>query len=164
MSPDLQKYAEKALGLMIKTGFEHSQATVCQDDFDELNIVQNSVALFRTVSKPKIDLVGIIDGRKATLSIPLSDEATLKKSIKNLLDSVQQAPQDPANTLSQNQRHDHIDGHLQSDKPKMVAKLQALLQQRQAQFPNSNINEGYLKHRRSQKIMLNSQNSQLQSN
>ena len=63
MNADLQAHAETAIRTMKAAGFDHAQAVAKTADFDELNVTNNDVNLFRTVNKPSLDLKGIMEVR-----------------------------------------------------------------------------------------------------
>ncbi|MEE2960075.1 MAG: metallopeptidase TldD-related protein [Myxococcota bacterium] len=163
MNADLQAHAETAIRTMKAAGFDHAQAVAKTADFDELNVTNNDVNLFRTVNKPSLDLKGIVDGRKATQTIPLPEPDVLEEIVSSLFTTARQAPEDPANAISTNQVHDYVDGPLTADKSAMVQRLRELFDYRVKHTKTAQITEGILSHQRNQYVLANSSGSILRA-
>jgi PmbA protein len=163
MNTTLQSQVEAALEAMNRAGFEHFQAAVVADDHDEMNIFQNKVNLFRTVSKSQLSLKGIVQGKKATRTITVSNALNLASLADELFQDAQQAPEDDANSVSEGIVHDYVDGPITSEKDMMVQRIQELFSYRSKQHPKVNLNQGALSHKRQRTVRASSQGTLLRS-
>ena len=94
MNTDLQNIAQVALDLLSAQGFNHIQITVEEEELNELNIDNNTVTLFRTVSKPRCVLRGIIDGRMAMREVDTGNIEELRQPAQELIEAAKESPVD----------------------------------------------------------------------
>jgi len=62
---DPQQVAEQALARMTDAGFAAAQVSVSVTLCDELNVALDEPSLLRSTEGHRLNLVGIVDGRKA---------------------------------------------------------------------------------------------------
>ena len=106
----VQHTAQQAMELMQVQGFEHAQVHVTSLRRSEVCVAHNEASLLRSTAGYKLQLVGLLDGRRAASEASNIDTENLQATVQELWASVASAPQDPANAVSAGQRLDHVRG------------------------------------------------------
>lgn len=163
MSVDITALAESALNQLKAIGFAAAQVSAGISEQDELNVSHNEPSLLRSTEDYSISLTGIVDGRKASMALTDLSEGTIEAGIATLFERAQLAPQDDANTVSENQTGHFEQGPLTADGNLMATKVSELLAFREAETPTMQIEEGAASHRVSRSILLTSGGSRITS-
>ena len=106
----MQRSAQQALQLMQEQGFEHAQVSVSALRRSEVCLAHNEASLLRSTAGYKLQLVGLLDGRRAASEASSIDTENLRATVQELWSSVASAPQDAANAVSAGQRLHHLRG------------------------------------------------------
>ncbi len=106
----VQDAAEQALQMMQQQGFEHAQASVSALRRSEVCVAHNEASLLRSTAGYQLQLVGLLDGRRAACEASSIDRSSLQNSVQALWASVASAPQDAANAVSSGQLLQHVRG------------------------------------------------------
>ncbi len=142
----LHDTAERVLALMRAQGFEHAQVSVTTRAEDEFNIAHNAPSLLRSNETEKLGLVGLVDGRKASVELGDLGEASIRHGIDALFESARSAPQDDANAVSSGQHARIVQGPQAPDLDLMADKVRELLEHRARVTPRMMIDEGTTAH------------------
>lgn len=143
----LQSAAERALALMRAQGFEQAQITSAICGKQEVNIAHNEPSLLRSTESPNLTVMGIVDGRKA--SIELADferGAALEARIAALRADAESAPADDANAVSSGQRVTIEQGPQQADLGVIRGAARELLEFRNRHATKTIIDECAISH------------------
>lgn len=83
-------------------GFEHAQITAGVCLKQEVNIAHNEPSLLRSTECPSLSLLGIVDGRRASIELADFDQSTpdIEARITALRSDAESAPSDDANAVS----------------------------------------------------------------
>ncbi len=161
MTADLQNTAERALALMRTQGFEHAQVSVSRQRRAEVNVAHNEPSLLRSNEAFKLQLMGLLDGRRAATEGSELDEASLVSSVQSLWRSVASAPQDAANAVSAGQHARIVRGALEADVAVLAGAMGELLAWRKTETPTMMIEEALAAHNHVQVHTLTSGGSDL---
>lgn len=158
----LRQRAEAALELMRKRGFDGAQVGVSRRERSEVNVAHNEASLLRSTDSLQLDLVGLLDGRRAsTDGNDLSDDG-LAAAVAGLWDSVRSAPQDDANAVSSGQTACIEKGPRGDGVEPLARATSDLLSWRARETPTAMIEEAYAAHLHVQSQLLTSGGSALE--
>ncbi len=158
---DLQQIAENALMSMTSAGFEAAQVTASISECEELNINHNEPSLLRSTEDYLLNLVGIIDQRKASMALTDLSQGVIDRSITELLERAKLAPQDEANAVSENQQGRFEQGPLEGELNLLAEKVLEILQFRAHKTPTVSIEEGAAQHRITREVLLTSRGTNM---
>ncbi|MEQ1804074.1 MAG: metallopeptidase TldD-related protein [Burkholderiaceae bacterium] len=161
MATELQNTAERALTLMRAQGFEHAQVSVIRQLRAEVNVAHNEPSLLRSNEAFKLQLMGLLDGRRAATEGSELDEVSLTASVQALWRSVAAAPQDAANAVSTGQHAHIVRGALEADVAVLAGAMGELLAWRESETPTMMIEEALAAHNHVQSHTLTSGGSDL---
>ncbi len=102
--------AQQALQLMRQQGFEHAHVSVNALRRSEVCVAHNEASLLRSTAGYKVQLVGLLDGRRAASEGSSIELRSLQATVADLWSSVASAPQDEANAVSADQGLQHVRG------------------------------------------------------
>jgi PmbA protein len=157
----LRDIAERALARMRGRGFDDAQVSVSRMAQHELNIAHNEPTLLRSTEMPKLALLGIVDGRKASTELADLGEAAIHERIASLFDAAAAAPQDDANAVSSGQHAAIVQGPQEADAALLADTVRELLAFRASQTPKVLIDEAAASHALVQSHTLTSAGSDL---
>ncbi|XOV87959.1 MAG: metallopeptidase TldD-related protein [Pseudomonadota bacterium] len=160
---DIRKIASAALSQMLEAGFDDAQVRVSVQSEDELNIAHDEASLLRSTEDYQLALTGIKDSRKAATSITDLETGAVAEAVRLLAERAALAPRDEANTVSEDQRGDFVQGPQQSDLKLLTEKTRELLDWRAANTPRMHLEEGGAAHQRREDILLTSRGTELTS-
>ena len=127
MVTDLAARAERTLDLMRRRGFDGAQVSISETERSEVNVAHNEASLLRTGVQQRVDVIGLLDGRRAASDgNDLGDEG-LAQLVDDLWQSVRGAPQDEANAVSSGQRLRLQQGPMQADVTAVARSMSELL-------------------------------------
>jgi len=158
----LQSSAEQALELMRRQGFEHAQASVIQSHRHEVCVAHNEASLLRSTRSNKLQLTGLLDGRRADIEGSELDAQSMQAVVQSLWSSVAAAPQDAANAVSAAQSADVTRGPQQADTAMLADAMRELLDWRAQHTPSVMLEEALAGHTQVQACTLTTGGSALQ--
>lgn len=159
---DLQADAERALQRMREQGFDAAQVSVSRTRRSEVCIAHNEPSLLRSNESQRLQLVGLLDGRRADTDASELDDASVAATVQSLWTSVRSAPQDAANAVSQGQRARIERGPRDGvELARLTGAMRALLDWRAAQAPTVMLEEALAGHNVFDGCVLTSGGSEL---
>ena len=161
MSVNIEHIAEYALSGMTNAGFEHAQVSASISEQDELNIQHSEPSLLRSTEDHALSLMGIVDGRKASMALTDLTEGVIDSSIQDLFERTKIAPQDEANSVSSGQTGHFKQGPVEGDMDLLALKVEEILEFRSSNTPLMHIEEGAAVHRIARETLLTSSGSKL---
>jgi PmbA protein len=147
--PTPEALAERTLGLMKAQGFDEAQASVSRVCRSEVCVAHNEPSLLRSNESWKLQLVGLLDGRRAATEASDVGDDGLQASVKDLWQSVASAPQDAANALSSGQHARIVQGRPSAagaDLAEIAEAMGELLAWRAAQTPTVMLEDSLAAH------------------
>jgi PmbA protein len=154
--------AERAVARMRAHGFEHAQVSVAHLIRHEVNIAHNEPSLMRSTESPNLSMVGIFDGRKASMELSaLEDDEALEARLAGLRAEVESAPTDDANAVSSGQCATLEQGPQRMELDVLRHAARSLLDFRGRRSPRTTIEEAFVSYRRRQWRTLTSGGSDL---
>jgi PmbA protein len=95
--------AGRALDLMRAQGFDDAQVVLTQARRNEVCVAHNEPSLLRSIESCRLQLVGLVDGRRAASEGSDVGDDGLRAAIADLWNAARAAPQDAANAVSSGQ-------------------------------------------------------------
>lgn len=158
----LQACAEQALALMRRQGFEHAQVSVSRSHRHEVCVAHNEASLLRSTQANKLQLTGLLDGRRADIEGSEIDAKSMQALVQGLWSGVAAAPQDAANGVSAAQSAEVTRGPQQADTAVLADAMRELLDWRAHNTPSVMLEEALAGHTQVQTCTLTSGGSTLQ--
>lgn len=158
----LQDTAEQVLALMRRQGFDDAQVSVSQQHRHELCVAHNEASLLRSTQAGKVQLVGLLDGRRADSEGSELDADSLAALVQGLWGSVASAPQDAANAVSAGQTARVVRGPREADAAALADAMREVLDWRAAHAPSVMLEEALAGHTQLEACTLTSGGSALQ--
>jgi len=159
---DLQGSAEQTLALMRRQGFEHAQVSVSRSHRHEVCVAHNEASLLRSTLSNKLQLTGLLDGRRADTEGSELDADSVQALVRSLWSSVAAAPQDAANAVSAAQSARVTRGPQQADSAALADAMRGLLDWRAQHTPSVMLEEALAGHTQVQACTLTTGGSALQ--
>jgi len=159
---DLQGSAEQTLALMRRQGFEHAQVSVSRSHRHEVCVAHNEASLLRSTLSNKLQLTGLLDGRRADTEGSELDADSVQALVQSLWSSVAAAPQDAANAVSAAQSARVTRGPQQADSAALADAMRGLLDWRAQHTPSVMLEEALAGHTQVQACTLTTGGSALQ--
>jgi PmbA protein len=157
----LRDTAEHLLALMRQQGFDGAQVSVRRQRRQELCVAHNDVSLLRSNDSTTVQLVGLLDGRRADTEGSELDTESLLTLVRSLWGDVLSAPQDAANAVSSGQRARVQRGPQVPDAVALADAMHALLDWRAREVPSVMLEEALAGHTRVSSCTLTSGGSDL---
>jgi PmbA protein len=157
----LQASAEQALQGMRRQGFEHAQVSVSRSERHEVCVAHNEASLLRSALSHKVQLTGLLDGRRAGIEGSELDAQSVQALVQGLWASVAAAPQDDANAVSVAQSAQVTRGPQEADTGALADAMRELLDWRAQQTPSVMLEEALAGHTRVQACTLTTGGSAL---
>ena len=155
------KIAERALEAMQKAGFDAAQVSVSLSEKDEFNVNHNKPSLLRSTEDHGINLVGILDHRKASMTLTDLGKGAIDAGIQDLFERTRFAPQDEANAVAEDQTAVFEQGPMAADMDLLTRKVRELLAFRADKTPKVQIEEGAAIHKCARKTLLTTAGTRL---
>lgn len=159
----LRDTAERALQALQAAGFQQAQASAGWYRQTELNIAHDEPSLLRSTVQQRLSLLGLLDGRRASIELSQTDADSLAQAVAELQAAARAAPQDDANVVSAGQRARQVQGPLQADPARLADTVAELLDFRARETPRFNLEEGAAAHHLSASVTLTTGGSDLAS-
>ena len=130
------EFAESTLAALSRRGFDKSQVRLAESERHELEAESNEMSLFRTTRNRQLELTGIVDGRRGSVTLNKLDEAALSEGIEELWQVSRGAEPDEANDIAPAQPHKLFSrGPDAPDNDAMYDRLAELLSHARQQYP-----------------------------
>lgn len=160
ISPDR---VEKTLEQLLQAGFDQAMVVSVHDEMDELSINHNQPSMLRSTQSTRLQLTGILDGRKASTALTHLTEETIASAVSQLKKDALLAPQDSANQVSTGQRARVEKGPQAGDRMLLTERVRELLAFRQRAAPTFLLEEGQGHYQKQQTCLMTSGGSLLES-
>lgn len=132
--------AQQTLDLIQRGGFDKAACRVSSDELHELEAETGEINLFRTNFETGIDLVGIAQQRRASLSINKTGEAAIGEAVADLKTMAAGANPDPAHDIAPAQPHESFaSGIDEPDYDAMYDRIVELQRYSATTYPSLNI-------------------------
>ncbi|MEX0942561.1 MAG: metallopeptidase TldD-related protein [Pseudomonadales bacterium] len=152
-----QSLAEQSLASIKRAGFEKAACRVSADELHELQAETGAINLFRTNFETDIRLIGIDEGRRASLSINKTDEAALGAAVNDLKTMAAGANPDPAYDIAEGQpREDFAAGIESPDYDAMYDRVVEFQKYAHSAYPQLNIRSAAITFSKRRTCYLNS--------
>ncbi len=161
LSDRVQDSAERVLALMREQGFDDAQVSVTHQRRSEVCVAHNEPSLLRSNESYKLQLAGLLDGRRAATEGSDIGEESLRASVQALWDSVLSAPQDEANAVSAGQRADIRRGTMSTEVATLAGAMRELLAWRGRETPTMMLEDALAGHNALAQRILTSRGSDL---
>lgn len=132
-----QDLAQQTLATILRAGFDKAACHVSRDELHELQAENGEINLLRTNFETDIQLVGIAEERRASLSINKTDEASIGQAVHDLKGLAAGANPDPAHAIAEKQPAESFAGGAQKpDYDAMYDRLREVIDYCAATYPN----------------------------
>ena len=158
---ELKQTAERTLQRMQEAGFDAAQVSVSTSFKDELNVALDEPSLLRSTEGQHLQLLGIIDGRKADSALTDLSERGIADGIAELAERARFAPQDDANAVSAGETGHFEQGPATADLDALADSVRELLDYRAQHTPKTRIEEGAAEHSLVRECLLTSEGTDL---
>jgi PmbA protein len=138
--------AQRLIALMRAQGFDGAQVSVTRQRRSEVCVAHNEASLLRSTDTHRLQLVGLLDGRRAATDASEIGEEQLQATVRSLWDSVASAPQDEANAVSAGQHARIVRGRAQAELAELADATGALLAFREREAPSVMLEEMAVAH------------------
>ncbi|WP_374674183.1 metallopeptidase TldD-related protein [Ideonella sp.] len=159
----LRDTAGRALQALQDAGFQHAQASAGWYRQTELNIAHDEPSLLRSTVQQRLSLLGLLDGRRASVELSSVDDEALAQAVQELQAAARAAPQDEANAVSTGQQARQVQGPLAADPAQLADTVAQLLDFRARETPRFRVEEGAAAHHLSASVTLTTGGSDLAS-
>lgn len=134
--------AEDVVQRLIQKGANKAQCQVTNSEKHELNVAAGNICLLRTTYNTAVDLLGLVDNKKGTVTINKIDPDSAGHAIQNLLELAGSSKADPANDIAPFQPfQSFLTGPLDGDLDTMYLRLKEFLAYSKAAYPNTILEE-----------------------
>ena len=161
---NIQSTADLALQIMLEKGFDDAQVSADLRKRNMLSFHDDEVSVMRSGETHKLNLIGIIDGRRASADLGDLKEDSIHAAAERLFASASAAPQDVANAVSSNERAQITRGPQECESELLARKVGELLDFRNTETPRAHLNEGSCSYTHNTRRVLSSRGSDLVSN
>lgn len=155
--------AERVLVLMREQGFDDAQVSVMRQRRSEVCVAHNEPSLLRSGTSWKLQLAGLLDGRRAATEASEVDDQNLRETVRVLWDNVRSAPQDAANAVSAGEQARWRQGPMEAEAGALAAATGELLAWRARETPTMMLEDALAGHNALERITLTSRGSRLQA-
>lgn len=156
--------ARQTLETIARAGFDKAATRVRTEELHELQAETGEINLFRTNVETDVGLVGIDHGRRASLSVNKTDEATIGEAVNDLKSMAEGASLDPAHDIAETQPHEAFAGGIEEpDYDAMYDRIVELQDYAGATYPTLNIRTVSVVFERVRSCYVNSNDVQFES-
>lgn len=149
---------------LVKTGADKSQCKITRSEKHELNVAVGDISLLRTTFDTSADLLGVMDGKKGTVSMNKTDTASIEKGIKEVIELAGSLKADPANDIAGYQPPQSFsNGPLQGDLDTMYIRLKEFLAYSKETYANTILEEISFDFTRTESLLVNSNGVEFRS-
>jgi len=163
MAIDLQATAAHVLNRLRERGFDQAQVSLSLQLRHEVCVAHNEPSLLRSNQSYRLQLVGLLDSRRADAEGTEFDDDSLSAIVQGLWASVASAPQDAANAVSSAQSADIVRGPTDADVAGLAGAMRELLAWRERETPTMMLEEALAGHNHVRSTTLTSGGTSLVS-
>ncbi len=146
------------LDKMKAAGFDRVQLELDESEKHELNQQHAEINLLRTGFNTSLQVVGIQDSRRASLSLNNLDESAIDQAVADLTDMAEGSPQDEAYDIAPNQPQQQFSlGSKQPDAELMYDRLAAFIDYSKTNHPTTILEEAAIDFTHHKSRIVNSQ-------
>jgi PmbA protein len=157
--------AKFAVERLVKNGAGKSQCIITNSEKHELNVAAGNISLFRTTFDTSINLLGLVDSKKGTISINKTDIDSIEKGVKEVIEFAHSSKNDPANDIAGYQPPKSFsDGPSQADIETMYVRLKEFLAYSTETYPNTILEEINFDFTKTESGLVNSNGVEFYSN
>ena len=154
---DPRKIAKNGLNSLLKAGADKAQCRVTFTDKHEMNFELGEITLLRTTFDTDVNLVGIKDSRKGSMSINKSDDASMERAAQEALAiAAASAPDDAYDIAEYQEPQEFSTGKDSPDLDKMHLRVKEFMDQVGAKYPQISIMQSYVDFTREKEYFVNS--------
>lgn len=163
MEPDT--LARTALDALLTAGADHAQCRLVESSKKELNAEWNEASLLRSTFEHSLELLAIVDGKKAVLSFNDLTPEALADAATQAIEQAKASRHDPANAIADAQPPQTFESGPQvPDLDKMHYRLEELLEHRKRHYPQTTMRALHFDFTRRSTVLLNSNGVDLREN
>lgn len=141
----MQDLSKKCVDSLLNSGVDKAQAHIVTSEKYELNVAAGEITLLRTTFDTKIDIKAIKNGKKGTISINKTDDASINEAVKSVNELLDTAEADEANDISCRQGvKEFLTGDSKPDLDKMYNRLKDYTAAVKEKYPKIILEEAYL--------------------
>ncbi len=156
--------AKQVLAGIQKAGFDRATCQVNSDELHELQAENSDINLFRTNFETEINLSGISDQRRASLSINKTDDETISLAIQDLKSMADGANPDEAFDIAECQSAEVFEsGPTEPDYDLMYDRIKDLLDYVKGKYPTLNLRSVGITYFNRRSSMVNTNGVQFES-
>ena len=149
--------AKTAVDRLIKSGADKAHCRIIKSEKHELNVAAGDISLFRTTFNTSVELLGLMDGKKGTVTVNKTDPDSLEHGIKEAIMLANASKADPANEIAQYQpARNFSSGPVQADLDTMYIRLTEFLAYARETYPKTCLEEINFDFTRTESIFVNS--------
>jgi PmbA protein len=138
-------------------GFDHGEVRATLSEKDELQAEFNVPSMLRTVRNQTLELAGIVNHKKAELTLNKTDPQSVQDAVAQLWDCASAAPADAANAIAEAQPHQVFTGPaLSPDLNTMCDRLDEFLDHTKSSYPSVTLGMAGVSHLRTRQRYANS--------
>ena len=151
---DPTQYCLERLGAR---GFDKSQAHFSINERDELQAEFGKPNMFRTVANATLVLTGVVDGKRASVTLNGQDIPAIDRAVDSLWLSAEASMSDDANDIAESQPPQSFeDGVMEPDRDAMYDRLEEFLAYTAKEYPTVTIGMANVSHLRGFHTHVNS--------
>jgi len=152
-----EKLARECLDRLAAAGFDQAQCAVTESEIHELSAEAGALNLLRTNFDTEIQLLGIADHKRASISINGADDEAIDAGIQDLLNLARGSAPDEAYDIAPGQAAESFScGPPEPDYDGMYDRIEEVLAYSRDAYPVINMRSVGVTFSRSQKRFLNS--------
>ena len=156
--------AHQTLDVVKRAGFDRAACQVSGDELHELQAETGEINLFRTNFETEINLAGITDQRRASLSLNKTDEASIGQAIDELKTMAAGANPDPAYDIADAQPPETFEGGItEPDYDAMYDRIVELQKYTAETYPTLNIRSARVMFVKRRSCFVNSNDVEFRS-
>jgi len=150
---------------ILKAGAEKAECTLVKKEKHELNVAAGEISLFRSTFDNNLNLTGMLDDKKGSITVNKLDEKTLGSAALQVIDMVRSSKADKANDIAEYQPpREFNSGPEKADLDKMYFRLVEFMKYSTEAYPSTIIEEINFDFTRSNKYYTNSNGVDFVSN
>jgi len=133
-----KEIVQYCVNALVRAGVQKAQCLLQNTEKHELNVASNKLSLFRTTYDSNLHLTGILDEKKGTLSVNKLDQASLDRTVDEVISLAKASEADPAYDIAEQQPPKEFKtGPEVPDPDLMYEKLTRFLDYCKTTYPNT---------------------------
>lgn len=141
----MRDLSKKCVDSLLNSGVDKAQARAVTSEKYELNVAAGEITLLRTTFDTKIDIEAVKNGKKGTITINKTDDASIKEAVNSVNELLDTAEADEANDIACKQEaKEFSSGASKPDLDKMYKSLKNYTAAVKEKYPKIILEEAYL--------------------